>query len=138
MKPHVRVLIIDDNTSIRFGLQMTMEFEGHDAESSDCGERAIELLKKSTFDVVLLDLNTDGISAREFVEQMVDVSQIRKVDPPKVLLVSGSDNIRFEAKRVGADGWIKKPFGPEEILARLETVIPSYTSDLFSNSSLVS
>jgi len=104
----VRTLIIEDNVGIRTGLELTLQMDGHEATSTDCCEHALALLESRDFDLILLDLNTRGISAFEFMKRLNAV--FSEDARPKVIVISGSEQIEFEAKRIGALNWLRKPF----------------------------
>ena len=117
----MRILIVEDHSGIRIALEMILELEGHYAVAVDRGEDALAMLQASAepFDVVLLDLNTNGITADEFMGKLNELCQSQSVSRPRVGILSGSSTIEREAKRIGADFIVKKPFEQEQILAAI-------------------
>jgi len=104
-------------------LKMFLELEGHDAVAVESGEEALQLLRNShdsRFDMILLDLNTSGITALEFMDDLRIYFTSQKAPLPLVGLVSGAVGIEFEARRLQADFYLKKPCNPDELLAHLD------------------
>lgn len=115
-KQKTKVLIVDDNKHMVKTISDILELEGYKTEAAFDGDRAVEQVKASGIDCVLMDvkmLGTDGLSA---------LKKIRKLhsDLP-VILMSGSitDNIIAEAKKLGALEVLDKPFRVDVVLGFL-------------------
>lgn len=133
----VRVLIIEDHPGIRGSLELFFELEGHDAKCVDRGEDALSSLQQQSYDLILLDLNTSGMTAFEFMEQFRGLARQGTITAAPVGLISGSIGIELEARRLGTDFWIRKPFEVEEILKMAERyVAPTANAVGFSSPSL--
>lgn len=113
----MRILIVEDHAGIRMALELLLEGEGYSAKAVERGEIGLELHGVEPFDVVLLDLNTDGIPAELFMRRLA------KMKRPAVGVLSGSVHAESEAKRIGADFVVKKPFQHDELLAQIEKAV---------------
>jgi DNA-binding NtrC family response regulator len=119
MKP--RVLVVDDESSMREFLSIALGRMGHDVTAAESGEAALEMLEDSTFDVVLTDIRMpDGISGVELL------TRIREMDPSvQVLLMTAYASVDSAVKAVqlGAADYIMKPFKVDQIKVRLDRAI---------------
>jgi two-component system, OmpR family, KDP operon response regulator KdpE len=118
--PTYRILIVDDEPSIRRGLRTTLNGLGFESIETARGEEAISLVKTSRFDAVLLDLNMPGIGG---IETCRILRQIAPQLPIHVISVSDSEDGIVEALDAGADDYITKPFSMRELTARLRAAI---------------
>ncbi len=62
-----RILLIDDDSEVRFNLQLFLEDEGFDCVIADSAEKAITLLKEQSFDIAIVDLRLPGMNGEEFI-----------------------------------------------------------------------
>jgi two-component system, OmpR family, KDP operon response regulator KdpE len=102
-----KLLIVDDDPSIRRVLVAALTATGFEVAEERTGERAIELLRKSSFDVVLLDLNMPGLGGLETCREL------RKQHPKigiLMLTVRDSPEDKVRLLDAGADDYITKPF----------------------------
>ena len=107
------ILIVDDESGIRESLQGILEDEGHKTATSPSGEDCLDQLRKSTFDVVLLDVWLTGIDGLEVLEK------IRQLEaPPEVIMISGHGTIEtaVRATKLGAYDFAEKPLSLEKTL----------------------
>jgi two-component system, chemotaxis family, chemotaxis protein CheY len=116
-----RILIADNASFMRSCLKYIAENAGHEvAGMAKSGQEAVELYSRIKPDLVTLDIlmeGTDGIMA---------LREIMKADPAaRVIMVSalGQDEMQEEAHRIGARGYIRKPFKPEAISQELKRVL---------------
>lgn len=115
----VRILIIEDHTGIQIALKMLLELEGFVAETVGSGEEALVLYAAQDFDVILLDLATNGMTALEFMTALRANRAQKCKAMPRVGVMSGSTKIETEAKMLGTDFTIRKPFDHVDLLAQL-------------------
>jgi two-component system, OmpR family, KDP operon response regulator KdpE len=121
MEPEVsRVLIVDDERSIRSVLRTVLASFGFAIVEAADGEEALALLDTAQFDAVLLDISMPGINGLE-------VCRIIRPSWPSLpiimLTVQESEDAKVEALDAGADDYITKPFHVGELTARLRSVI---------------
>jgi two-component system, OmpR family, KDP operon response regulator KdpE len=118
--PQGRVLIVDDETSIRRALHATFGTLGYDISEAMNGEQALPLLRASSFDAVLLDINMPGMgglaACREIRRQFPKVAVL-------MLTVRDEEDDKVEALEAGADDYVTKPFAIRELVARLRAAL---------------
>jgi two-component system, NtrC family, nitrogen regulation response regulator NtrX len=115
-----RILIVDDEQSIRETLRMTLEYEGFEVEDADSGAAALEAVKVRVPDAVILDIKMSGMDGMETLERL------RQSTPtlPVILLTGhGSIETAVEATRKGAFDFLTKPPDREKILITLRNAI---------------
>jgi two-component system, OmpR family, KDP operon response regulator KdpE len=115
-----RVLIVDDERSIRSVLRTTLASFGFAIAEAAQGEEALALLNSAQFDAVLLDMLMPGMNG-------VQLCRIMRPGWPRLpiimLTVEESEDAKVEALDAGADDYITKPFHVSELLARLRRAI---------------
>jgi two-component system, NtrC family, nitrogen regulation response regulator NtrX len=114
------ILIVDDEASIRESLQGILEDEGYKAATSSSGEDCLERLRKSSCDVVLLDIWLPGIDGLDALEKIRALD-----DPPEVIMISGHGTIEtaVRATKLGAYDFAEKPLSLEKILILIKNAI---------------
>src|ERR1700684_3515526 len=115
-----KVLIIDDEASIRRSLHSTLLSLGFDIGEAASGEEAIELCPIIKYDVVLLDINMPGKSGIE------TCAELRRMRPKlAILMVSVNDDHerKIKALEAGADDYVTKPFHMRELTARIRAAL---------------
>ncbi len=108
-----RILIVDDDDSLRESLGMLLAAEGHDVLLADRADAALRVLEENPVDLILCDLRMPGMDGMELLPQL-----IRKVPGVTVLMMSayGSADLAIEAMKRGAYDYLAKPFQPSEVL----------------------
>ena len=114
-----RILIVDDEVQIRRSLQINLERRGYTVEAAEDGEQAIRRFCNRRSDINILDLVMPGIDGVEVVRQVRAGSPV----PIIVLSVLGDEQHKVEALETGADDYMTKPFGTEELLARIRSLL---------------
>ena len=101
-----RILVIDDERSIRNTLKDILEYEKYSVELAEDGIKAFDKIKAATFDVVLCDIKMPGMDGMEVLEKLQEVTP----DTP-VVMISGHGNIdtAVESIKKGAFDYIEKP-----------------------------
>lgn len=111
------ILLVDDDPFILKGIGRGLESEGYRVTTADCGQAAIELLKKSAFDLVITDLimdEVDGIQVLKKSKEMYPESMV-------IILTGFSDmNSAIDALRLDADDYLLKPCEAEEVYFRVQ------------------
>jgi len=110
-----RVLIVDDEAEIRRALRLALEARGYRVTAVACGEDAIAAMERARPDVVLLDLLMPGMGGLAACKQMRE----RWPVPIIVLSVMGQEQDKVAALDAGADDYLTKPFGFDELMARI-------------------
>jgi two-component system KDP operon response regulator KdpE len=110
-----RVLVVDDEPQILRGLRTNLRARGYDVDTAPDGERALEVAAREHPDVVILDLGLPGIDGVEVIRGLRAWTQI----PIIILSARDQERDKVEALDAGADDYVSKPFGMDELLARL-------------------
>jgi len=110
-----RVLVVDDETQIRRTVGINLRAHGFEVDLAETGERALELAARHRPDVVIVDLGLPGIGGIEVIEGLRGWSRV----PIIVLSVRDTEADKVAALNAGADDYVTKPFGMDELLARL-------------------
>jgi two-component system KDP operon response regulator KdpE len=120
LNPRSKVLIVDDESSIRRALHSTFGTLGFDITEAVTGEQALPLLRANKFDAVLLDLNMPGMgglaACREIRRQFPQVAVL-------MLTVRDNEDDKVEALEAGADDYVTKPFPVRELVARVRAAV---------------
>ena len=116
-KTPVKIVIADDEKTLREILFDELSEEGYDVSETGSGIKAIELLEKSEYDVLLLDLNMPGLNGMEALKRIKAQEM-----PVEVIILTGHGTVptAVEAMRLGAYHYITKPFNTDELKAVIE------------------
>jgi two-component system, OmpR family, KDP operon response regulator KdpE len=114
-----RVLVVDDEAPIHRALAANLKARGYDVDTAETGEQALDLAARHHPDVVLLDLGLPGIDGLEVIDGLRGWTQV----PIVVLSARGAERDKVAALDAGADDYVAKPFGMDELLARLRAVV---------------
>jgi DNA-binding response OmpR family regulator len=115
-----RILVIEDNADLAFGLRNNLEIEGYEVEVSGDGATGLERARRSSPDLVILDLmlpKLDGFRVLKAIRQ--DALAM----PVLILTARGEEADKVRGLKLGADDYVTKPFGVLEILARVEALL---------------
>ncbi|MGO8916134.1 MAG: response regulator [Stellaceae bacterium] len=115
----VSVLIVDDELPIRRLLKRKLTVQNYRIVEAETAKAGLDLLRSEKPDVVILDLGLPDIDGIEVISLMRAVSRV----PIVVLSSRGDERTKVEALLRGADDYITKPFGMEELVARLQTAL---------------
>jgi two-component system, OmpR family, KDP operon response regulator KdpE len=113
------ILLVDDEVALLRTLSINLRARGYGVLTAEDGETALETLRREGADVVILDLGLPGISGVQVLRELREWSHV-----PVIVLSArhGSDD-KVEALDVGADDYVTKPFGVDELLARLRAAV---------------
>jgi two-component system KDP operon response regulator KdpE len=114
-----RVLVVDDEPQIRRALSINLRARGYDVDLAPDGERALDVAARNHPDVVVLDLGLPGIDGVDVIRGLRGWSQV----PIVVLSVRDAEGDKVAALDAGADDYVTKPFGMDELLARLRAAL---------------
>jgi two-component system KDP operon response regulator KdpE len=114
-----RVLVIDDELPMRRTLDIGLRARGYEVDLAATGEQALELAARHHPDVVILDLGLPGIEGIEVAQSLRGWSEV----PIIVLSARGAEAVKVAALDAGADDYVTKPFGMDELLARLRAAL---------------
>jgi len=118
------ILVVDDEPQIRRVLRSTLTSHGYVISEAKNGEEAIELARKGKPELILLDVNMPGISGIETCREIRRGSNA----PIIMLTVRNAERDKVLALDAGADDFVTKPFGIEELLARIRAALRRYST----------
>ncbi|MBC8417688.1 MAG: sigma-54-dependent Fis family transcriptional regulator [Desulfobacterales bacterium] len=115
-----KILVVDDELIMRESLSGWLYRDGHEVETAESGEAALEKVKRSRFDILLVDLKMGGMSGLEVLKE------IKEMDPDvAVVMITayGSISTAIEAMKNGAYDYLLKPFDPNELGLVIDKII---------------
>jgi len=114
-----RILVVDDEPQLRRALRTTLSALGFVVADAESGEAALDTLRGERFDLILLDINMPGISGLETCRAIRARSEV------SILMLTVRDRAedKIQALDAGADGYVTKPFDPNELLARIRATL---------------
>ena len=118
-KSGARILVVDDEIEILRALQRSLTAHDFDVLTASTGEEALELIAHYRPDLMLLDLGLPGMSGLEVCKRVRSQSNL----PIIVLSVKDTERDKVLALDLGADDYVSKPFGMNEVLARIRVAL---------------
>ena len=121
-----RVLVVEDNPDLAFGLRNNLEIEGYDVAVAEDGPTGLEQARSSRPDLVILDLMLPGMDGYRVLRSL----RAEGFDRPVLILTArGEEADKVIGFRSGADDYVTKPFGVLELLARIEALLRRSTTN---------
>ena len=114
-----KILVVDDDPQIRRVMKATLVGHSYEVLEARTGEDALEMFAREAPSLVLLDMNMPGIGGLETCRALRAGSDV----PVIVLTVRNSEKDKVAALDAGADDYVTKPFGIEELLARIRAAL---------------
>jgi two-component system alkaline phosphatase synthesis response regulator PhoP len=127
-----RVLVIEDNAGLAYGLRNNLEIEGYEVEVAGDGARGLERARSARPDLVILDLMLPELDGFRVLRAM----RTEELAMPVLILTArGEESDKVRGLKLGADDYVTKPFGLLELLARVEALLrrkaPAVVRDRF-------
>jgi two-component system chemotaxis response regulator CheY len=120
-----RILIVDDSSVMRKIIERSLRQAGlelGDIVEAGNGIEALAAVKDGTFDLILSDINMPAMDGLEFLRQLATVESA-KGTPVVMVTTEGSESRVVEALSIGAKGYIRKPFTPDQIKERVTPIL---------------
>jgi len=114
-----RILVVDDEPQIRRVLRATLTAQGYEVQDARTGEDALDSVRNSRFDLILLDMNMPGMGGLETCRSIRSGSEVAII----MLTVHDAEQDKVAALDAGADDYITKPFSMPELLARIRAAL---------------
>jgi two-component system KDP operon response regulator KdpE len=114
-----RILVVDDEPQIRRVLRATLTAQGYEVQDARTGEDALNSIRASRFDLVLLDMSMPGMGGLETCRTIRATSEVAII----VLTVHDAEQDKVASLDAGADDYITKPFSTPELLARIRAAL---------------
>jgi two-component system response regulator ResD len=131
-KAQTTIGIIEDEATIRDVVRRYLELEGYRVVESGDGAQALDLLRETNLDLLLLDVmlpGADGYTIARALRNAPDL-RARHADMPIIMLTArGAEHDRLAGFDLGVDDYIVKPFSPREVVARVKAVLRRSRSD---------
>ena len=115
-----RVLLVEDNPDLAFGLRTSLEVEGYDVLHAETGARGLETALAEAPDLLVLDLMLPELSGYEVLRRL---RREGRELPVLILTAKGEEADKVQGFRLGADDYVVKPVGVLEFLARVEALL---------------
>jgi DNA-binding response OmpR family regulator len=119
MSEHGRVLVVDDDETVRDVVRRYLELAGHEVTVAGDGEKALALVAEAEPDLIVLDLMLPGIDGLEVCRRIRQHSAV----PVVMLTALGEEENRIAGLQLGADDYVTKPFSPRELALRVSSVL---------------
>lgn len=119
MKPMPRILVVDDEVQITRVLRMSLKTQGYEVRVAADGASALAHFHEWQPDLVVTDLVMPGMDGLALCRALRQLSQV----PIVVLSAKGEERMKVEALDAGADDYVTKPFGMDELLARVRAAL---------------
>ncbi|MGH9020961.1 MAG: response regulator transcription factor [Acidimicrobiales bacterium] len=114
------ILVVDDEAGVRDLLCDALRIAGHEPQAANDGDEGLRLFRLGSFDLCIVDINMPTVDGFSFVESVRE-----RDEHTPVLLLSARDAAPDVTRglRVGADDYVRKPFGLEELMLRVEAIL---------------
>lgn len=114
-----RILVVDDDPQIRRVMRIMLITQGYEVCDARKGEEALDLIRSEKYDLVLLDINLPRMTGIETCRQIRFFSDV----PIIMMTVRNTERDKVEALDAGADDYVTKPFGMQEMQARIRAAL---------------
>lgn len=114
-----KILVVDDEKSIREVIRTYAEFEGHEVVEASDGLDAIDKVREEDFDVIVMDImmpKLDGFSSYKEIKKIKNI-------PVLMLSARSEEYDKLFGFEIGIDDYVTKPFSPKEVMARLNVIV---------------
>ena len=120
-----RILLVDDEIAIQRAVGPLLQTHGYEVEMASAGQAALKLAAEHAPDLIVLDLGLPDLDGTEVCRRIRETSKV----PIIVLSARGGEADKVRALDLGADDFVTKPFGPEELLARIRVALRRVMAD---------
>jgi DNA-binding response OmpR family regulator len=120
-----RILVIEDNPDLAYGLRNNLEIEGYEVEVAKDGSKGLTRARATRPDLVVLDLMLPGMDGFRVLRSLREDGIAM---PVLILTARGEEADKVRGLRLGADDYVTKPFGVLELLARIEALLRRVTA----------
>ncbi|MEQ9724152.1 response regulator transcription factor [Pseudomonas sp. WHRI 8822A] len=120
-----RILIIDDEPQIRRLLDISLRAQGYEVQQAEDGTRGLLSLAQKGADLVLLDIGLPDLDGHQVLRQLREWSKV----PVIMLTVRGAETEKVAALDAGANDYVTKPFGTQELMARIRVLLRQHSTE---------
>jgi two-component system phosphate regulon response regulator PhoB len=123
----VKVLVVDDEPSVRAALQRALALERYEVQLAGDGQQALDILAEGVVDAIVLDVMMPRIDGLEVCRRLRSDPRTGRI-PIIMLTAKATEADRIVGLELGADDYITKPFAPRELVARVKAILRRTTS----------
>lgn len=117
-----RILVVEDDSNIEQLVSFKLKNSGFQVFTANNGVKALEFLKDNSVDLIITDMMMPVMDGKELVLQLKNDPRLKSI--PTIMLTSRSlEKEIVDAFSIGVDDYVKKPFSPQELVARIKTVL---------------
>jgi len=120
-----KILIAEDERDIRDLVAFTLRFAGHEVFAASNGEEAVEMAPKVGPDLILMDVRMPRMTGYEACKAMKANPDLRDI-PVVFLSAKGQETEIQQGLEVGAEEYLLKPFAPDQLTARIKTILAKF------------
>lgn len=117
-----KIMIVDDSASMRQLVSFSLKDAGYDVVAAADAEEALKLAAEGQVEMVVTDLNMPGMDGIELIKKLRAQPNYR-FTPIVMLTTESQESKKQEGKKVGASGWIVKPFTPEQLVGVVQKFV---------------
>jgi DNA-binding response OmpR family regulator len=115
-----RILVVEDNTDLAYGLRNNLEIEGYEVEVEEDGQKGLQRARTMKPDLLILDLMLPGLDGYRVLRRLREDGLTM---PVLILTARGEEADKVMGFRLGADDYVTKPFGLLELMARVAALL---------------
>jgi DNA-binding response OmpR family regulator len=129
-----KILIVEDEVSMRMGLSDNLDFEGYEVDTAENGAEGLDMIMKNSYDLVLLDVMLPKMSGFDVCKAV----RSNNIATPIIMLTAKGEEIdKVLGLEIGADDYITKPFSLRELLARIKAILRRSTMENNANEAVI-
>jgi len=135
-KENTTILIADDEPTNRYIIKLALSQDGYKLIEAKNGEEAIQLAKKHTPDIILMDAMMPKMDGFEAIKKIKNDEELNKI-PILMITALNSQEDKIKAFESGANDYLSKPFEPEELYLRIQKLLALFKNDAIDNKSFI-
>jgi len=120
--PRMKIAVIEDEADIREVIEHNLSREGYEVRAADDGDKGLQLVRRESPNLVLLDLMLPGLDGLEICRELKTGDSTRAI-PIIMVTAKGEESDIVLGLGIGADDYVIKPFSPKELVARVKAVL---------------
>lgn len=120
----MKFLVIDDSSTMRKIVGLALSGSGHSFVEAENGREGLAAARASVFDCIMLDVNMPVMTGLEFLAERSKDAGLSKI-PVVILTTQSEDSLKADARRLGADAFLEKPFQKENLLKTISELMGS-------------
>ncbi|MBI9072185.1 MAG: response regulator transcription factor [Melioribacteraceae bacterium] len=120
-----KILVVDDEASMRLGLKDNLEFENYEVDLAEDGEKGLIKIRENSYDLIILDVMMPRLSGFDLCKTI----RAESIETPVIFLTAKGEELdKVLGLEFGADDYVTKPFSLRELLARVKAILRRNTT----------